>query len=107
MANPPTGIRSLSKEQALELTWDNGKVIPLSFLFLRGECPCAACVDEFTGQKILDVSTIPKDIHPTDFSMTGNYALKIVWSDNHDSGLFTWDFLALLCQAVEEYNENK
>lgn len=44
--------------------------------------------------RILDPDTIPADIQPVAMSLTGNYALKIVWSDGHSTGLYTWDLLA-------------
>lgn len=98
MADPPTNIRSLSETGCLELTWPDGRVSQLPFRILRENCPCAACVDEFTGDRILDVTAIPDDVHPTALGFTGNYALKVGWSDGHHSGLFTWDLLDELCR---------
>lgn len=98
MASPPKHIRSLTDEQALEIEWNDGRKFLLPFRFLREQCPCAMCVNEFTGQRILDVTTIPDDIHPTNIRFSGNYAIKIAWSDNHDTGLFTWEHLTNLTQ---------
>ena len=102
MSNPPQNIRSLSDEGCLELTWSPGRVTTLGFRFLRENCPCAACVDEFTGERILDVSKVPDDIHPTAIGISGNYALKIGWSDGHHTGLFTWDYLDELSTRWEQ-----
>lgn len=98
MPDAPTNIRSLSETGCLELTWPDGRVSRLPFRLLRENCPCAACVDEFTGERILDTTSIPDDIHPTALGFTGNYALKVGWSDGHHSGLFTWDYLDELCR---------
>jgi DUF971 family protein len=86
----------------MELVWSDDQTCSLPFKFIRGECPCAVCVDEFSGRRLLDITTISDDIVPTGLSYTGNYALKIVWSDGHDTGLYTWDRLSSLCQTYED-----
>ena len=88
-----TNIRALQAERKLELHWDDGSVDRLPYKYIRGECPCASCIEEWSGRRILDLNTVPDDVHPTDISIVGNYALKIVWSDGHSTGLYTWDHL--------------
>jgi DUF971 family protein len=92
----PVSIRSLTDERRLEIGWPEGEVARLPFRFLRGRCPCAACVDEFTGRRIVDVSDIPERIAPVRLEYSGNYALKIAWNDGHETGLYTWDYLGSL-----------
>lgn len=104
MADAPRNIRSLSDEGCLELTWSPERMTKLDFRFLRENCPCAACVDEFTGQRILDIAAIPEDVHPTAIGFSGNYALKIGWSDGHHTGLFTWNYLDELSTRWEQIN---
>lgn len=96
MTAAPKAIRALQDQGRLEIEWPDGRTQRLPYRLLRGECPCAACVDEFTGRRILDVNTIPDTIRPTHLSFTGNYALKIEWSDGHTTGLYTWDHLSRL-----------
>lgn len=60
------------------------------------------CIDEFTGERILDTGTIAADIAPADLSFIGNYALKIRWSDGHDTGLYTWDLLESLARESDD-----
>jgi len=95
--NPvPSSIRAVSSERQLEITWQDQRVDRLPFRRLREECPCAGCVDELTGRRVLDVATIPDDIHLLELSGVGHYAVKIRWSDGHDTGLFTWEQLDAL-----------
>ena len=101
MTAPPKQIHSLKEEGALEIEWNDGRKYLLPFRFLRGQCPCASCVNEITGERTLDFSTISNDIHPMNMSFSGNYALKISWSDGHNTGLFTWDYLSKLCRHDE------
>ena len=98
-ALPPKNIRAISDQRLLEITWHDGSIHRLPFRFLRCECPCAGCVDEMTGLLRLDVEAVPDDVRPTAISFSGNYALKIIWSDGHDSGLYTWERLYNLGQA--------
>jgi len=60
---------------------------------LRTSCPCAVCVNELTGEKVLNDADIRPDIAPKQIKAVGNYALQVVWNDGHDSGLFSWDFI--------------
>ena len=54
---------------------------------------CAGCVDEMTGVRTLDVNAVTDDIAITDMQLVGNYALKFVFSDGHDTGIYSWDRL--------------
>ena len=91
MSDVPTNIRALQGEQVLELTWDDGTVARLPYRELRGECPCASCRNEWTGERILDPSTIRADLKLEGMEPIGNYALRLGWNDGHSSGLYTWE----------------
>jgi DUF971 family protein len=75
------------------VAWDDGKVARIPAARLRAECPCAACVDEWTGKRLLDPGAIPQDVRPLGFDPVGNYAVQIRWSDGHDTGLYAWEKL--------------
>jgi DUF971 family protein len=96
MTDPPTNIRALQADQVLELAWPDGRVDRLPYRYLRGECPCATCRDEWTGARILDPANVPADIALTGMEPVGNYAVRLAWSDGHSSGLYTWEALANL-----------
>jgi DUF971 family protein len=46
---------------------------------------------------LLDASTVPEDIRAEVVSLVGNYAIKVRWSDGHDTGIYTYEFLLSLC----------
>jgi len=101
MVHPPEQIKALRNEGVLEVLWAPGRLRRYPFKFLRCECPCAACVNEFTGERILNPETIPETIVPTGVSFSGNYALKIQWADGHNTGIYTWEQLQKLADAPE------
>ncbi len=94
-------VKEISFEQnAMKIIWQNGEISKLLFRFLRLHCPCASCVDELTGEKILDEKKISSDIIPLESHYIGNYALKIKWSDNHDTGIYSFKNLYQLCKQI-------
>jgi DUF971 family protein len=95
---PPMSIERLPAENALCLVWHDALEGRVPYLTLRGECMCARCVDEITGERILDLEGIDPEVSATEMSLVGNYALKIRWSDGHDTGLYTWPHLRRLCE---------
>ncbi|VAX38949.1 hypothetical protein MNBD_PLANCTO02-869 [hydrothermal vent metagenome] len=99
MAVVPSHIKAHQKDGELELQWADSSACRLKYTLLRGECPCANCISEHTGERLLDLTTIPEEIHPTKIQLTGNYALQIFWSDNHNTGMYTWEHLMKLCQS--------
>jgi DUF971 family protein len=94
----PTNIRAHQSEQVLELTWPDGRVDRLPYRYLRGECPCASCRDEWTGERILQADAIRPDLRLEGMEGVGNYAVRLAWNDGHSSGLYTWEALQRLCQ---------
>ena len=99
MAAVPTDIRALSDERVLSVAWGERKA-EFPFVFLRGQCACAQCVNEWTGEQILDPATIRADILIESMELVGSYAVRIRWSDGHNSGLFTWERLRELSGGV-------
>jgi len=63
---------------------------------LRAECRCASCIDEFTGEQILDKSKVPENIKPTNIHPMGNYAVSVIWSDGHTSSVYPYEVLKKL-----------
>ncbi|GAC1473052.1 MAG: DUF971 domain-containing protein [Isosphaeraceae bacterium] len=98
MSEAPTHIRAHQADQALELTWNDGTAHRLSYRALRGECPCALCRNEWTGEKILDPASIRADLQLEGMETIGNYAVRFGWNDGHSSGLYTWENLQNLCR---------
>jgi DUF971 family protein len=86
---PPERI-DLSDAGALVVTWEDGTRSTIAAFDLRDQCPCAGCIEEGSGRKILDPATIPADIRPVELKAVGNYAIQIRWSDGHATGIYSW-----------------
>ncbi len=76
-----------------KVIWSDGKQSAISFKDLRFFCPCANCVDENTGHRKIKKEQIAGDIKPTRIQTVGNYALGIHFSDGHNTGIYSYDYL--------------
>lgn len=92
----PTAIEQAGPS-VLEIRWSDGHVSRYPVAYLRKACSCAACVDEWTGARILDPAQIPSDVRPVTVSPVGRYAINIAWSDGHRSGIYSFDYLREIC----------
>ena len=77
----------------LAITWTDGRESVYDVRMLRLACPCAQCVDEMTGKKVLQESTVPADVKPVVINPVGRYAIHIDWSDGHRTGIYTYAHL--------------
>ena len=64
---------------------------------LRANCQCAQCVDEWTNERRVGWENIPEDISAEDWMDVGLYAIQILWSDAHYTGIYSFDLLRTLC----------
>jgi DUF971 family protein len=85
----------------LVIHWNNGHVGRHRVRRLRLVCPCAGCVDEWTGEQTLDPDSVPADVRPRRIDPVGLYALSFEWSDGHSTGIYTFERLAELCECAE------
>jgi DUF971 family protein len=87
----PVEIKLHQKSRVLELTYDDGKSHRLACELLRVFSPSAEVRGHGPGQEVLQ--TGKKDVTIVSIEPVGNYAIKPVFSDGHDTGLYSWDYL--------------
>ncbi len=92
-------MMKLDENGKLLITWPDDHNSQFSPYQLRLSCPCAACIDEDTGQKILDNKTVPLDIKVSGVKPVGRYGLSIGFSDGHDTGIYIYERLKELCEC--------
>ena len=86
-------------DDRLAIGWSDGSVTSASPRELRLRCPCAACVDEWTGEPLLDQASVPLKLKPTTIHTVGRYAIGIAFDDGHHGGIYTFDHLRSVTQA--------
>lgn len=82
----------------LKFVWEDGSNAVISNFDLRFACPCAKCVNEITGERMLSKDQIFKDVQPSAIETVGNYALNFKWSDGHETGIYPYALLYGLSQ---------
>lgn len=78
------------------LEWRDGTVRAIATADLRRACPCARCVHEITGERLLDPRTVPSDLRHDGVELVGRYALAVRFADGHRTGIYTWPYLRRL-----------
>ncbi len=77
-------------DREISIKWSDGAAISYQAAQLRRNCPCAGCIDEWTGEKMLRDESVSDDLSFLNMSIVGRYALNFVFSDKHDTGIFTF-----------------
>ena len=98
-ATTATGLRRTG-DHALTIVWADGAESTLPLREIRLACGCAVCRNELTGAAQLDPTTIPSDIGASRIAPVGNYALTFVWTDGHATGIYPWEDLRDLADAL-------
>lgn len=99
--DPPTNIRARQSERLLELEWADGRLDRVPYRQLRGHCPCAGCVNEMTGERMVGPDAVAEDVGLAGLAPVGGYAVRIVWTDGHSTGLFSWETLRDLGERLD------
>lgn len=89
----------------LRITWLDGHVSDYSLQWVRSHCPCATCREE---RRVAALDTDPLRLHSgpppstqvAGAELVGNYALRLRWSDGHDSGIFSFEALRRSCPCA-------
>ena len=90
-AHFPVSLTVHQQSRALEIEFDDGRAFRIPFELMRVYSPSAEVQGHGPGQETLQ--TGKRDVVITDIDPVGHYAVKPTFSDGHDSGLFTWDYL--------------
>lgn len=87
----PTEIKLHQKSKTLEIAFADGSRFNLSAEFLRVHSPSAEVRGHGPGQEVLQVGKINAEI--THIEPVGTYAINLTFSDGHNSGIYSWDYL--------------
>lgn len=87
----PTALTVHQKSRMLDIAFDDGSAFSLPFEFLRVYSPSAEVRGHGQGQEILQVGK--REVGITAFEPVGNYAVQPTFTDGHNTGLYTWEYL--------------
>jgi len=102
MSLQPTPIRlNLKKDEKLEIEWQDGLVSTYPLNLLRSMCPCALCRQVREEDKVAKpksrLNLLPGNysspLKVLDAELVGGYAMRLDWSDNHGSGIYSFQYL--------------
>lgn len=106
----PKKVRVMKTEgTGVAIEWKDGHASEWSFAWLRNACPCATCHEEReqSGRKPGDPKPKPQTllvmyeapVRPVEVTPVGKYAMKFKWTDGHESGIYSWEYLRHVCQC--------
>lgn len=87
----PTDIELLQVSRVLDVSFEDGARFRLPCEYLRVYSPSAEVRGHGPGQGVLQVGK--ETVNIRGIEPVGNYAVKLVFDDGHDTGLYTWDYL--------------
>lgn len=96
----PTEIDLHQQSRVLEITFDDGAHFELPCEYLRVYSPSAEVQGHGPGEEVLQIGK--EDVNIAAIEPVGNYAIKLVFDDGHDTGLYSWDYLHALGQNQEQ-----
>ena len=77
----------------VSIKWSDDTESRFTAAALRRSCPCAGCINEWTGEKMLDPANVADDLTFRKISIVGRYALNFNFSDGHETGIFSFEYL--------------
>ena len=96
----PTSITVHQQSRVLEVGFDDGRAFRIPFELMRVYSPSAEVQGHGPGQEVLQ--TGKREVGLTALEPVGNYAVQPTFSDGHDTGLFSWDYLYFLGSQQDE-----
>ncbi|HAL40773.1 MAG TPA: hypothetical protein DCP03_22830 [Polaromonas sp.] len=102
----PTLLTVHSQSRVLEIAFSDGAEFKIPFELMRIYSPSAEVQGHGPGQEVLQ--TGKREVNVVELEPIGNYAVKPVFSDGHESGIFSWDYLYAMgaeqSRLWDEYN---
>jgi len=97
----PTDIKLHQASRILEIAFDDGRSFRLPYEYLRVYSPSAEVRGHGPGQEVLQ--TGKREVTINEVEPVGQYGLRPKFSDGHDTGIFSWDYLYELGESQAEY----
>lgn len=93
MTSKPIKSVRQKDEHTLWITWEDGNEKLIRFCELQKTCACARCVDENTGERLLNPQSIKEDVQAASMRVVGNYGLQIQFTSGCSTGIYSFESL--------------
>ena len=100
MSPHPVSIKLQTKSHKLNIEFDDGSKFELSCEYLRVYSPSAEVKGDGPGQSVLQIGK--EDVNINQIEPVGNYAIKLIFDDGHNTGLYSWNYLYELGKNKEK-----
>ena len=97
---------AISKSKGIKIDWKDGHSSDYGLVYLRDKCPCATCAGTHGTPPRPAEADNPFQMFKPALKMLGvepigNYAIRINWSDGHNTGIYSWEHFRRICQCPE------
>jgi DUF971 family protein len=101
---------AISKSKGIKIDWRDNHHSEYSLAYLRDECPCATCTgahgtepqkSEYSKEVATPFQMYKPTLKMLSVEAVGNYAVRIDWSDGHNTGIYSFDHLRKICNCAE------
>lgn len=97
---------AISKSKGVKIDWKDGHCSEYSCAYLRDECPCATCTGAHGTEPQKSNYAQPQNnpfqmykpaVRMSSVEQVGNYAIRIVWNDGHNTGIYSYEHFRRIC----------
>ncbi len=101
---------AISKSKGITIDWKDGHASAFGLQYLRDHCPCATCtgahgtppaVPGASGNSASPFQMYKPTLRMMSVEPVGNYAIRIVWSDGHSTGIYSYEHFRRICPCHE------
>jgi DUF971 family protein len=97
---------AISKSKGIKIDWKDGHTSDYGLTYLRDKCPCATCSGSHGTPPRVPEADNPFQMYKPALKMVsvepvGNYAIRIHWSDGHNSGIYSYEHFRRICPCTE------
>jgi DUF971 family protein len=97
---------AISKSKGIKIDWKDGHHSDYGLTYLRDKCPCATCTGAHGTPPREPESANPFQMYKPALKIlgvepVGNYAIRINWSDGHNSGIYSYEHFRRICPCAE------
>ena len=93
----PLLVSRADEERVVRILWDDDHLSEYPWAYLRGWCPCALCQGHGGQRRFVHVERAEL----SGWTQVGNYAINFFWTDGHQTGIYSYDYLRALCACSE------